>query len=165
MGQTTACSPRSHASHNFSRIWIQGSELPLDSLPPVVFKLPDSEKSSCPQNFCPQFWGRKWLCQFYGHLEKCIRSAGKTMSIKFLVLGGGVFWVFWGGGGSADSIFMGARIFLTDVCSMELPQTIVFFFLVCKGPSTLSALWEREETGPSGKEKSDQSRCAQTEQQ
>ena len=32
------------------------------------------------------------------------------MSIKFLVLGGGVFWVFCGGG--ADFIFMGARIFL-----------------------------------------------------
>ena len=30
------------------------------------------------------------------------------MSIKFRVLGGGV----WGGGGSADFIFMGARIFL-----------------------------------------------------
>ena len=35
------------------------------------------------------------------------------MSIKFLVLGGGVFWVFFGGG-SADFIFMGARIFLTQ---------------------------------------------------
>ena len=34
----------------------------------------------------------------------------RPMSIKFLVLGGGVFWVF--GGGSADFIFMGARIFL-----------------------------------------------------
>ena len=34
------------------------------------------------------------------------------MSIKFLVLGGGVFWVGGGGGGSADFIFMGARIFL-----------------------------------------------------
>ena len=33
------------------------------------------------------------------------------MSIKFLVLGGGYFG-FWGGGGSADFIFMGARIFL-----------------------------------------------------
>ena len=33
------------------------------------------------------------------------------MSIKFLVLGGGVFWV-WGGGGNADFIFMGAGIFL-----------------------------------------------------
>ena len=34
----------------------------------------------------------------------------KPMSIKFLVLRG-VFWVF--GGGSADFIFMDARIFLT----------------------------------------------------
>ena len=35
------------------------------------------------------------------------------MPIKFLVLGGGGIWVFWGGGGgSADFIFMGARIFL-----------------------------------------------------
>ena len=32
------------------------------------------------------------------------------MSIKFRVLGGGVWG---GGGGSADFIFMGARIFLT----------------------------------------------------
>ena len=45
--------------------------------------------------------------------KKSVRSAGKTISIKFLVLGGGVFWVFFGGGGeSADFIFMGARIFL-----------------------------------------------------
>ena len=44
--------------------------------------------------------------------KKCVHSAGKTMSIKFLVLGGGVFWVLGGGGGSADFIFMGARIFL-----------------------------------------------------
>ena len=36
------------------------------------------------------------------------------MSIKFLVLGGGVIWVFFLGGGSADFIFMGARIFLTN---------------------------------------------------
>ena len=43
--------------------------------------------------FCPQFWGRKWLRQFYGRLEKCVLSAGKPMSIKFLLLGGGVFWV------------------------------------------------------------------------
>ena len=38
----------------------------------------------------------------------------KPMSIKFLVLGagGGIFW-FWGGG-SADFIFMGVRIFLIN---------------------------------------------------
>ena len=43
--------------------------------------------------------------------KKCVLSAGKPVSIKFRVLGGGVIWV-WGGGGSADFIFMGAGIFL-----------------------------------------------------
>ena len=63
--------------------------------------------------FCPQFRGRKWLRQFYGHLEKCVLSAGKALSIKFRVLGGGgVFWVFGGGGGECRFFFMGARIFL-----------------------------------------------------
>ena len=57
-----------------------------------------SEKSSCPYNSCPQFWGRKWLRQFYGRLEKCVLSAGKPMSIQFLVLGGGGYFWFWGGG-------------------------------------------------------------------
>ena len=39
------------------------------------------------------------------------------MSIKFLVLGGGcILGFFWGGGGgSADFIFMGERIFLIFV--------------------------------------------------
>ena len=45
--------------------------------------------------------------------EKCVLSARKPMSIKFLVLGGGYFGFFLGGGGGADFIFMGARIFLT----------------------------------------------------
>ena len=40
--------------------------------------------------------------------KKCVLSAGKPMSIKFPVFWGGV----GGGGGSADFIFMGARIFL-----------------------------------------------------
>ena len=48
--------------------------------------------------------------QFYGRLEKCVLTAGKPMSIKFLVLGGGRYFGF-GGGGGADFIFMGARIF------------------------------------------------------
>ena len=38
------------------------------------------------------------------------------MSIKFLVLGGGGILGF--GGGSADCIFMGARIFLTFAFSI-----------------------------------------------
>ena len=40
----------------------------------------------------------------------------KPMSLKFLVLGGvGIWGCFWGGG-SADFIFMCARIFLTFRC-------------------------------------------------
>ena len=46
------------------------------------------------------------------------------MSIKFLVLGGGVFWV--GGGGSADFIFMGAGIFLN--------VSFALFFGILRGP-------------------------------
>ena len=38
---------------------------------------------------------------------KCVLSAGKTMSVNSPFLGGVL-----GGGGSADFIFMGARIFL-----------------------------------------------------
>ena len=43
--------------------------------------------------------------------KKCVLSAGKAMSIKFLVLGGGGI-LGLGGGGSADFIFMGTGIFL-----------------------------------------------------
>ena len=51
--------------------------------------------------------------QFYGRLEKCVLSAGKTHVHKIPRFFWGVFWVFFsGGGGSADFIFMGARIFL-----------------------------------------------------
>ena len=66
---------------------------------------------------------------FMGTWKKCVRSAGKTMSKKFLVLGGGGFW-FWGGG-SADFIFMGARIFLifldlkqcfATICRLSFPS-------------------------------------------
>ena len=46
---------------------------------------------------------------------KCVRSAGKTMSIKFLVLGGGgVFWV-WGGGGECRFYFHGCEDFSDSV--------------------------------------------------
>ena len=61
--------------------------------------------------FVSAILGRKWQPQFYGHLEKCVLSAGKPVSIKFLVLGGGGYFGFFGGG-SADFIFMGAGIFL-----------------------------------------------------
>ena len=61
---------------------------------------------------------------FYGRLEKCVRSAGKAMSIKFLVLGGGGVWVFWGGGEVPILFFIGnensARSF-SDRSSFEPP--------------------------------------------
>ena len=42
--------------------------------------------------------------------NKCALSAGKTLVHKIPRLGGGILG--FGGGGSADFIFMGARIFL-----------------------------------------------------
>ena len=39
-------------------------------------------------------------------MEKCVLSAGKPMSIKFLVLGGGYFG-FWEGGGKVRFYFYG----------------------------------------------------------
>ena len=46
-----------------------------------------------------------------GAWKKCALSAGKPQVRKIPRLGGGYFG-FWGGGGSADFIFMGAGIFL-----------------------------------------------------
>ena len=68
-----------------------------------------SKKTSCPRNSCPQFWGRKWLREFYGRLEKRVLSAGKPMSIKFLVLGGG--GILGLGGGEVPILFLWARGF------------------------------------------------------
>ena len=60
--------------------------------------------------FCPQFWGRKWVRQFYGRLEFLLSFCRKiSMSIKFLVLGGGHFG--FGGGGSADFILWARGFF------------------------------------------------------
>ena len=51
--------------------------------------------------------------QFYGRLEKCAISAGKTHVHKiprFLGVGG-VFWVFFFGGGGVPNLFLWARGF------------------------------------------------------
>ena len=48
--------------------------------------------------------------QFCGRLEKCVLSAGKTHVHKILVLGGGRFWV-WGGGGKCRFYFYGRADF------------------------------------------------------
>ena len=52
------------------------------------------------------------------------------MSIKFLVLGG---YFGFGGGGSADFIFMGMGIFLSDGASLGASPPLVF-----SAPSQLS---------------------------
>ena len=60
---------------------------------PCVQKSPRVRKM-----FCLQFWGRKWVHQFYGRLEKCILSAGKTHVHKIpRFFGGGVFVYAWNG--------------------------------------------------------------------
>ena len=46
--------------------------------------------------------------QFYGHLEKCVLSAGKTLSVKFPFFGGGGFG---GGGGECRFYFYGRADF------------------------------------------------------
>ena len=51
-------------------------------------------------------------------LEKCVLSAGKPMSIKFLVLGGGGYFGFFGGGGGGVPIlFLWARGFFWNFVS------------------------------------------------
>ena len=45
---------------------------------------------------------------FMGAWKKSVLSTGKPASIKFLVLGGGVFWV-WGGGGGKCRFYLYGR--------------------------------------------------------
>ena len=59
--------------------------------------------------------------QFYGRLEKCVLSAGKTRVHKIPPFRGG-----WGGG-SADFIFMGARIFLIWESPKQLVSNMSLF--------------------------------------
>ena len=49
---------------------------------------------------------------FMSAWKKCVLSAGKTHVHKIPLFRGGGYFGFFGGGGSADFIFMAARIFL-----------------------------------------------------
>ena len=72
------------------------------------------------------------------------------MSIKFLVLGGGGFGFL--GGGSADFIFMGARIFLSLRVATKLFRTFVWC-LYREGVAIHPGLTEGPSTeGPSTQE-------------
>ena len=54
--------------------------------------------------------------------KNCVRSAGKAMSIKFLVLGGGVFWVL--GGGGVPILFLWARGFFWKIIIIKKNQAV-----------------------------------------
>ena len=71
---------------------------------------PDFRKILASVKFLSAILGPEMAAPIYGRLEKCIRSAGKTMSIKFLALGGG-YLGFWGGGGGSADLFLWARGF------------------------------------------------------
>ena len=64
---------------------------------PAIFT--EFQKSLVSVKTFARFWGWKWLCQFYGRLEK-LRSFCRKTSVpaKFLILGGGVIWFFFLGG-------------------------------------------------------------------
>ena len=77
----------------------------------LVFLSPEKNPRVC-QIFVRDSGAGNGCANFMDAWKKSVRSAGKTMSIKFLVLrGGGGYFRFWGGG-VPIFIFMGARIFL-----------------------------------------------------
>ena len=88
---------------------------PTDLLHPLLTTFEDFpifQKNPRVRKICVRNSGAGNGCaNFMDTWKKCVLSAGKPVSIKFLVLGGGGILGF-GGGGSADFISMGARIFL-----------------------------------------------------
>ena len=52
---------------------------------------------------------RKWLRQFYGRLEKCVLSAGKTHAHRIPRLKGGCILGFGGMGGEVPILVLWAR--------------------------------------------------------
>ena len=64
-----------------------------------------SEKSSCPQNCLSAILEPEMAAPILWALGKYVLSAGKTMSVKFLLLGGGL------GGGECRFYFYGREDF------------------------------------------------------
>ena len=61
--------------------------------------------------------------QFYGRLEKCVLSAGKTHVHKIpRFRGGGVFWVLGGGGGGECRFYFYGRADFSEVCQSSSPE-------------------------------------------
>ena len=60
---------------------------------------------------CPQFWGQKWLRQFYGGLEKMRPFCRKNHVHKIPRFRGGGYFGFGGGGGECRFYFYGREDF------------------------------------------------------
>ena len=60
--------------------------------------------------------------------KKCVRSAGKNMSIKFLVLRGGGILVFFWGGGKCQFYFYGSEDF-SD--TLAIPDSSTMSIYMC----------------------------------
>ena len=76
--------------------------------------------------FCPQFWGRKWLLQFYGRLE-CFGSLCRkiSMPIKFLAFFGGRGGSCFGFVGGGVPILLYGRVDFSEKKQPEVFKTEV----------------------------------------
>ena len=66
--------------------------------------------------FVSAILGPEWLRQFYGRLEKCVRSAGKSHVHKIPRFGGGYF----GFGGGLPILFYGREDFSEESKFIEV---------------------------------------------
>ena len=113
------------------------SRLPCRKVPKPSFALPENrgiifqQRRNLPENLssrefrtatafssflsnisCPQFWGRKWLRQFYGHLENMPSFCRRNLRVhKIPRFRGGYLGVFRGGGVKVPILFLWARGF------------------------------------------------------
>ena len=117
--------PENNISLQLKRNFFSGNEFQKQTFMYVIFSgqsvvnfyrfpPPSFRKSLVSVSFRPQFWGPKWLRQFYGRLAFLGSFCWKTpMTIKFLLLGG--FGVSWKGGVEVPILFLWAWGF-SDSC-------------------------------------------------
>ena len=95
---------------------------------------------------CTQFRRRKWLHQFYGRLEKCVLSAGKSHVHKITGFREGVFW-FCFGGGEVLILFLWAQGSLEEDILVEMAKQVLRSAQNCSPSVSLplypSAIWAK----------------------